>query len=529
MKKKTLLIASIIKLFFGFLILSSLGIGPAWANSELDRQYSLETVGILRSWDNVDGLFADYVAAAYKSYFSHQSRFTLQDLSKTDVVLSNSKIPYNKLIEDEQILSQIARSMRSESIIRTKVYKEGAQYRFVIDWLHVPKIQLIATETFTLGDSSDHPGSSGLNGTIDFRVALEQGMERMVSRIPFQGNVTGRDGSAITVNIGDLNHVHKGDTLVIATLEEVKKHPLLKTIVDWRLVTTGKAVVEEVDEGMSFCKITDEEYGRQIGRFQKIVQIIPAPEVNVQKQGQIEVEAERKNQVDAPPRFGFVAPGIFIGNFSRTASTALDRKEGGGTIIGITGEAQLWLTRDFFFGLDYLYGTSNFTQTDIPADPAATPATPAPGANLGLTQFRFDFGYTFHQNADFFGTRGWFKAGYENTSYSLPASITEGTTSTRFGSFFIGLGGDLPIRGNYGAIMNLNFGVFNSGSQDNQFFGPSSATSSVDFFIGGYARLQPRMTLKGGLTVMSQGIDFESGATLTHKVIAIGPSLMFYF
>ena len=527
MKKRTLLIASTIKLFFALLILSS---APAWANAELDRQYALETVGILRSWDNVDGLFADYVTAAYKSYFSHQSRFTLQDLSKTDVVLSNSKIPYNKLIEDEQILSQIARTMRSESIIRTKVYKEGAQYRFVIDWLHVPKIQLIATETFTLGDSSDHPGSSGMNGTIDFRVALEQAMERMVAKIPFQGNVTGRDGNSITVNIGEFNHIRKGDTLVIATLDEVKKHPLLKTIVDWRLVPTGKAVVDEVDEGMSFCKITDEEYGRQIGRFQKVVQIIPAPEVNVQQQGHLEEESDIKKRYDAPPRLGFVAPGLFVGSFSRTASTTADRKDGGGTLIGVTGEAQLWLTRDFFAGLGYTYGTASYTQTDTPAVATTTATTAATVASsLGLTQIRLDVGYTFHQNADFFGTRGWVMLGYENTSYNLPVSATDLTTPTHVGSLFFGVGGDLPIRGDYGALIYLNFGLFNSGSQDNTFFGDSSGASSVDFFLGGYAKLKPRMTLRAGLTVMSQGMDFVNGATLTQKVIAFGPSLLFYF
>src|SRR4051812_30100064 len=87
---------------------------PARASSELDRAYALETVGFLRAWDNVDGLFADYVGAAYKDYFARQSRFVLQDLSRADYVLNKSKLPYNKVIEDHEILTQLARSMRSE-------------------------------------------------------------------------------------------------------------------------------------------------------------------------------------------------------------------------------------------------------------------------------------------------------------------------------------------------------------------------------------------------------------------------------
>ena len=93
---------------------------------------------------------ADYVANAYKNFFSHQSRFVLQDLSKADALLGKSKLPYYKVIDDADVLNQIARSMRSESIIRTKIYKEGTRYRFVIDWLHAVRMELIASETVVI-------------------------------------------------------------------------------------------------------------------------------------------------------------------------------------------------------------------------------------------------------------------------------------------------------------------------------------------------------------------------------------------
>jgi nucleoside-diphosphate-sugar epimerase len=93
MKKNFRLTASIAKA--GFFSAALLFISPqfARANPELDRLYALETIGILRSWDNVDGLFSEYVTTAYKDWFTKQSRFTLQDLSKADVLLANSKIP----------------------------------------------------------------------------------------------------------------------------------------------------------------------------------------------------------------------------------------------------------------------------------------------------------------------------------------------------------------------------------------------------------------------------------------------------
>src|SRR4051812_24670487 len=121
---------SIIKLPALALLLVS---AVAHANPEMDRLYALETVGALKAWDNVDGLFTDYVSAAYKNFFSHQTRFVYQDLSKADAVLKQSKIPYSKLLDDPQILSQIARSEKTQTLLRTRISKQGPQYHFTID------------------------------------------------------------------------------------------------------------------------------------------------------------------------------------------------------------------------------------------------------------------------------------------------------------------------------------------------------------------------------------------------------------
>src|SRR4051812_18859164 len=122
---------SIIKLLALALTLAS---SVAYASPELDRLYALETIGALKAWDNVDGLFSDYVSAAYKDFFSRQTRFVYQDLSKADAVLKQSKLAYSRLLEDPAILAQIARAEKTQTLLRTKISKQGPQYRFTIDW-----------------------------------------------------------------------------------------------------------------------------------------------------------------------------------------------------------------------------------------------------------------------------------------------------------------------------------------------------------------------------------------------------------
>ena len=80
------------------------------------------------------------LAESYENYFAKNQRFRIQNMSKANAILTGTKIGYRKIIHDDRVLERVARKMRVESILRTKIYKEGPKYRFVIDWLHSPKM-----------------------------------------------------------------------------------------------------------------------------------------------------------------------------------------------------------------------------------------------------------------------------------------------------------------------------------------------------------------------------------------------------
>jgi hypothetical protein len=496
----------------------------AFASPELDRQYSLNSVGILKAWDNVDGLFGDIVTEVYQVELKSQSRFTVQDLSKANQLLGTSKIPYNKLIEDSEILGQLAKSMKVDTFLRTKVYKEGPEYRFVIDWVHAPKLQLIATENFKIVE----PFSEGKSlGSDEFRKGIAQALDRLIKKVPFQGMVTGRDQSSVTVNLGVQERIKKGDTLVIATVDEVKFHPLLKTIVDWRMTSTGRATVNEVDDGMAFAKIDAEEYGKQIARYQKIVQVIPGQGLKPEVETHVTDYEDRLKASQEPPRLGWISPGLFIGKYSREASTnnGSSGLSGSGTMLGFKADAQVWFTGDWFGEFNYAFGSSGYQQKDI----ATNANTAATDVTATLNQLRMSVGYFYHITPNFFGPKGWAKAGFQSSKYSLPNSSTERTSNTSFTSMTIGLGGDLPIRNDYGVLLSVDFGLFGGGKEAGAYYGTETGASAVDVYLGGYTWLQPKMKLRVGFDFKSQSLDFINGATISNKVLAFGPSLMFYF
>ena len=492
-----------------------------WATADLDRQYALQTIGYLKSWDNVDGLFADYVDQAYREYFSENTRYVLQDLSKANDILSHSKLPYSRIIEDKEILGQLSRSLRVESVLRSRIQKEGPVYRFQIEWLHSPKMDLIAAEAFEVRE----PKRGERMSISDIKKALRAGVDTLLGKVPFVGQVNGRDGDVVTVNLGKRAGLKRGDTLVIQTIDEVRKHPLLKTIVDWKLTPVGKLVVEDTDENLGFTRVLEENAGRKIGRFQKIIQIIPLAESPTPL---VEKPVEPVSPEDYVPRIGWSSATLNIGAFSRQYSTGNGAGgfAGSGFYFGAKTDGNIWFTKEFFGDLGFGFGFSTYAQSDLATGESAANSP----SSLTLFSMRAAAGYTLFLTENLFGPKGWVKMGYQNHSYSMTTLVAAQTGSINFGSIFMGIGADVPIRSGWGATLNFDFGLLNfvsnaAGLSAGYFSGPSS----VGFFVGGYYRLQPRMIIRAGLDFLSHASSFSGGVSMSHRVITFAPSLVYYF
>ena len=502
----------------------------ALANAEMDRKYSLETIGALRAWDNVDGLFADYVGSAYKDYFSRQTRFRMQDLSKADTLLTTSKISYAKAIEDPEILGQLSRSFKSQSLLRTRIVKEGPRYRFTVDWLHAPQMDVLATETFTLEDTggsgngavSDGSEAHDFAGLGDIKGRLQAALDRMFAKVPFVGQVTGRDNDDITVNLGTATGIKRGDTLMIGTIEEVKKHPLLKEIVEWRINPVGKIEVDSVDEALAFGHVVAQEEGHEISRYQKITQVIHKVDTTAETAS---AEKHDVSVVEVPPKLGFGMASLWTGGYSRQYSSQTTSFSGGGFLYGARGSGEVWLNREFFVDLDLGYGAFSYSQNNSSGNP-----TPAGSVGGSVFTLNLDLGYTYLITGDFFGPRGWIKAGYRIASYTLPTSATESTEPFGIKSLYLGIGGDIPIRDGYGADIELDFGVFNGGSQTGGNDGDVSSAHDAVIYVGGYYRYKPRINFRLGFEIQGNGADFSSNsASVSQKTMALMPSVEYLF
>ncbi|MEO5970667.1 MAG: hypothetical protein ABIQ95_12125 [Bdellovibrionia bacterium] len=491
---------------------------------DLDTQFELGSIGVLRSSDNMDGLFNEYVSAAYKDYFTHQTRFTLNDLSSADGALDRSNIPYDKLIMDRDVLAQLAKSSRSQSILRTQVLKEGRKYHFILDWLHAPRMELLGQFEFTIDDPSG--GKSLVVESLN--TTLKQSLDKLFGKIPFQGNVTGRDGNSITINLGTISGLKRGDILTIGTLDEVKQHPLLKKIVEWKFTQTGKIEVGQAEEALSFCKILEEEPGKDIARSQKIFHIQkPSP---LEQLNAISEPSDKPASSGVPevPQVGNLSLSLFPAFYDRQYSDLSGiSNTGGATAYSASASGEVLLTREWFAGLDFKFSLSTFGQKDILTG-IDSPATAIGGVSQTDFTYKLTLGYMYLLTGNLFGPKGWLKCGFKSDSYNTPTTLGEFTGPVTFNSVFFGAGADLPLRNNWGAIANLSFRLTTSVTQD--FVAePVTGSSDVEFFLGGYYRLNLNSTLKLGIDVVSSGATFNGGTSLNQKTVSIVPSLLYYF
>ncbi len=494
----------------------------AHASPELDRQFSLRTVGVLRSWDNVDGLFNEYVTGAFKEWLQSNSRFTFVDVTRADTLLQGSKLSYLKLLDDREVLGQVAKAIHADTLVRTKVWKEGPRYRFKIDWLHAPKMDLLASETVLLDEPSDGKPFS----VDDLRKRLNEGLERLIRQLPYVATVNGRDAKEVTIDVGRSGGIRKGDTLVFATVEEAKMHPLLGALVDWRTHETGRAVVETVEDGLSFARLTEEEPGRTVARLQKVVKVLPAPEPEAS--ASVNDAEERARALLQPGKLGWAGASLWSGLMSRqyaTSSAAVAGRSGSSLLFGARVDGQLWIDSRWSADLSFAYGLSSYSQSDI----ASGSASPAQGVGATVTHTRLGAGYSFLASPEAEGPKGNFRFGWQSIGYSMPVATADGMGPAGYSGLFVGLSGDLPMRGRWKALLNVDFGVFDSVTANQVISSNSTGSSMINFYLGTQMQWKPRLKLRAGLDLQAQGADFADGSVLSHKVVTFGPSLLYSF
>ena len=499
--------------------LSLLGVTtPVHASPEVDRMYSLDSIGWLKPVDNIDGILNDFVDEIYEEYFKAQSRFQAKNLNQASNLLSQSKVPYYQWVKDPEILRGIARKNKVESILRTKIAKESESYRFEIEWVYAPRGDVFAKAEFRFYDPQ---AEAGLRGS-ELPQFLKKCLDDVIKKLPFIGQVTGVEDQVITVNFGRNQGLRVRDTLVLSTLDAVKRHPLDRTIEEWSWSPIGKAQVEQVEESIAFAKVVDLNAEQKPLPFQKVREIIPAPP----EQKKPNADGEFVVSENEPPRIGWVAGNIGGGFYSREVGLpgGTTGRTGSGLLGAFELDSMAWMNSRWMAQLSLMSSLYSYAPKDL-----ATQIAIGTKYSGSATQLRIATGYALYKANSVFDPIGWVLVGYRNTNYSLATNAADYTGGSSMGSLFLGLGGELPVRDLFTAQVGFDIGLIKSHSQDNPNFGSATSVSDLAFYLGGVVQHSERIFLRLLFKLNAQSAEFATGESVSQKMISLSPSILYYF
>jgi hypothetical protein len=486
---------------------------PADASPENDRVYQFETLSWLKPSDNLDGVFSDYLDEQFSRYFSNQNRFLVKPLKGLNEVFGKSKAKYSELIQQNEILRKISQKYQVEGLIRSRVYKEGNTYRFVFEWVYAPKGDVVSQVEFRYLDEGKEEGIRGQT----LALAIDKGLNELIQKLPFLGQVTGVDGQAITISVGHNLGLKSGQIVTLYSLQSVKRHPLLKTIEEWRWQPIGKAQVQQVDASLSFAKVIEMEPNATVTRFQKVREVMDAP---------TQASNAEKPFEKLAPKSGWVAGNLGIGSYSRESSAGTgSTARGGSGLLGNLGiDSQVWLNSKFIF--QGTLGGSFFGYNPTDLSTGAAQSTSYSGTE---SLFRLAAGYALFPMKSVFDPIAWVHFGYRFQKISLPAESTNLVATSDLESLIIGVGGEFFVYNGWRGQLGMDLGLLRAAKSKNLGYGDVKSSTDLTINAGASYPLEENLYFRTVISIHAESFGFDGGQSVTQKLFSINPSIMYYF
>ncbi len=327
---------------------------------------------------------------------------------------------------------------------------------------------------------------------------IKNWLELYEKTIPYSGRVRGILGDQITIDIGKKSNVYNGAQVIIERAIGKRQHPLLKEVVDYQTEKIAEARIFEVNEMQAQAKITQGEANKRV-KLEDWVKI--KAEEKRKAIDEISVnEEERENSFGKLGTFG-----LFL-NFgtSSLTQTGSSIKTKSGAVYGADLETELWLSRNYWIGLDIGRKIGNQTTE------SGTFSTDKYSVSNSVT--RIKAGYKYLPLGFFYGPQVDFYLGYAGYTYGYDTNTTDQITEVSFSGLMLGAKGSIPIYERTRLFLNFEFLMTSSFKEKTRVFGTDESSSNYRLEFGGQYAWAPNISLVGGIAATSNKASF-TGAT----------------
>jgi len=315
--------------------------------------------------------------------------------------------------------------------------------------------------------------------------------------IPYDGRILGVLGDQFTTDIGKAMGNKAGTRVKVLRPRGMKKHPLLKEVVEWDFETIGSGRIFHVTASQAQGKMI-EYTGRKRLRNEDWILF----------QNPKKVDHDKKYMFKKVKDYEFGKLGratlfFTLGSGSITVqpdATTINKL--GGLLFGIDFELQLWATRNYWFELDLGRKFGSYSKKEG----SFTNAT----NSVSNSVTKIKLGYKYLPMGFFYGPQVDGFIGYARYGYGYDNSTADGITGSIFKGILVGARGSIPLKKLYRVFLALDFILGPKYEEDSIAFGIDDSTSNYSLSVGGEYSYSPNLAITAEFEVNSNKAKFKN-------------------
>lgn len=412
--------------------------------------------------------------------------------SSSDLINILNKYRYNleSYLKEERVLKLISSKLNAGSLIKIKIS---------------PEVSGVTVEMEIFGENGkdiyfSEKSLLDRNDTELISQTIINWLELYQANIPHDGNVIGVLGDQATFDIGRDNKLKVGYEFSIYRPLNKVKHPLLNKVVEWKTKKLAKGEIHSVSEKQALGNIKVYLDGQKLRTGDWVV-----IERNKLKEAtDISYQERKANEFG---KLGYATLTIDLAKTKTTASSATSNSFSG-LNYGFDLFGELWVTRQYFIGLDFARRTGSLSGSSVESD-----------NNYGKT--KVVGGYKYLPMGFFYGPQIDFYFGYGNYGYDIDTNAATSLGATSFTGYIFGVKGDIPFDKNIRVFARVDLLLFADMEDDSGVYGGSDDTSNLEFEVGIKYKYSPLFDIHAGIERISNKASLSGNPTsIRHQITA---------
>ncbi len=487
---------------------------PAKYYNSTDEALVIKTVTYAPVYDNANGIYKKVLEPELKKLITEDKNWAYSDYKLA------KNIRADEFDQNSSLVLEALDQSKADAMITCFVIKGPLGLTIQMNFFTKDGGALLIKEEFQ---------DSKIFETEKVKTVLSQLYSSLKAKLPYSGFVTSRRGNQVTLNVGASQGLKKGDSLTVAQVLKINRHPKLNFMVGVEKEILGKVVLNRVEEEVSIGDITFEKEAGVIGQGSKLLPLNFVKYPNLASNDQILKDAypNEKNPIEwlpAPtPQFGkFVFLAGFT-DFSDDGVLATNRniRSGNSLALTFTLGGEIWITPT-------TYGSVHLSQMSFKGSNDLPGSAPSK-LNYSVSRMDAQFGYRYLITGDFWGPQIYTSFDYLSHNVRVSDSSPTAFTSFELSGFGLTAGGLFPIteKNDVHLGAQAKFLIFENFSETPVDSGKASPSFS-EFSIYSTYQYTTNINLKGSMTFTNIQAKFDGGGNKSPQTRSLDEKINSY-